>query len=54
MNDTQQKSDSELSDFSLTDILADAELCAEIEKWSATSSIKEGEILFQQGDERLL
>ena len=44
------QTDSGLGDFSLTEILADAELCAEIERWSAPSFIKEGQILFEQGD----
>src|SRR5215469_6802003 len=46
----EQKSDSGLRDFSLSEILADAELCAEIEKCSPPSFVKEGEFLFQQGD----
>jgi CRP-like cAMP-binding protein len=50
MSGTQQKSDLGLSDFSLSEILADAELCAEIEKWSAPSVLKEGDTLFRQGD----
>jgi len=50
MNDLQQPSDVRLSDFSLSEILADAELCAEIEKWSEPSFVKENEILFRQGD----
>src|SRR4051794_10054007 len=50
MIDIQQKSDAGLHDFSLSEILADAELCAEIEKWSPPSFVKEGETLFQQGD----
>jgi CRP-like cAMP-binding protein len=49
MIDIQLKAGSGLSDFSWSDILADAVLCAEIEKWSARSFVKEGEILFQQG-----
>ncbi len=50
MIDVQQKSDSALDEFSLSEILADGEMCAEIEKWSATSFVTAGEILFQQGD----
>jgi CRP-like cAMP-binding protein len=50
MSDTQQNSDPGLSDLSLSEILADAELCAEIEKWSAPFLAKEGEMLFRQGD----
>ena len=50
MIDIQRKLDLEMSDFSLSEILADAELCAEIEKWSPPSFAKEGEILFRQGD----
>lgn len=50
MIDVQQKSDSGLDDFSLSEILADGELCAEIEKWSSASFVNAGEILFQQGD----
>jgi CRP-like cAMP-binding protein len=37
--------------FSLSEILADAELCAEIEQWSSPSFVKQGEILFQQGED---
>jgi len=36
--------------ISLSEILADAELCAEIEQWSPPSPVKQGEILFRQGD----
>jgi CRP-like cAMP-binding protein len=50
MIDAQPKPRSGLNDFSLSEILANAELCAEIEKWSAPSFIKEGQILFEQGD----
>ena len=50
MSAIQQKSDLGLSDFSLSEIMADSELCAEIEKWSAPKFVKEGVILFQQGD----
>ena len=46
----EPKSDSVLRDFSLSEILADAELGAEIEKWSPPSFVKEGETLFRQGD----
>lgn len=48
MSDIQVKSDPGFGDFTLTEILADAELCAEIEKWSPPSFVKEGEILFRQ------
>jgi len=50
MNDIQPNADLGLSDFSLSEVLADAEVCAEIEKWSAPSFVKKGEILFRQGD----
>jgi CRP-like cAMP-binding protein len=50
MKDIQQNSDSGPRDFSLSEVLADAKVCAEIEKWSAPSLVKEGEILFRQGD----
>lgn len=50
MSDTQLISESGLNDFTLTEILADAELCAAIEKWAAPSFVTEGEILFRQGD----
>jgi len=46
----EQKSDSGWRDFSLSEIFADAELCAEIEKWSPPSFVKEGETLFRQGE----
>lgn len=36
----EQKSDSGLRDFSLSEILADGELCAEIEKWSPPTFVK--------------
>lgn len=49
MGDVQQRSDLGLTEFSLSEILADAELCEEIEKWSTPSLVKEGEILFRQG-----
>jgi len=39
-----------LNDFSLSEVLADAELCAEIEKCSKPSFMKENELLFRQGD----
>jgi CRP-like cAMP-binding protein len=32
------------------DVLADAELCSEIEKWSLTNFVKEAKTLFRQGD----
>jgi CRP-like cAMP-binding protein len=50
MIDLQPKCNHGMSDFSLSEILADAELSAEIEKWAAPVLIKEGEILFQQGE----
>ena len=50
MIDVQPKYDPRLSDLSLSEILADAELCAEIEKWAAPSFATEGEVLFRQGD----
>ena len=50
MIDIPRKPDSGLSSFSLSEIMADAELCAEIEKWSAPSFARQGEILFRQGD----
>jgi CRP-like cAMP-binding protein len=50
MNDIQQEPDSELRDFSLSEILADVKLGGDIEKWSPPIFIKEGEILFRQGD----
>jgi CRP-like cAMP-binding protein len=46
----EQKSDSGLRDFSLSQIFADAELCAEIEKWSPPTFVKEGDTLFRQGE----
>jgi CRP-like cAMP-binding protein len=46
----EPKSDSGLRDFSLSEILADGELCAEIEKWSPPSFVNEGETLFRQGE----
>jgi CRP-like cAMP-binding protein len=45
----QQNSDSHVSD-SLSEILADAELCEEIEKWSAPILKRAGETLFRQGE----
>ena len=36
----KQKFDSGLRDFSLSEILADPELCAEIEKWSPPTFAK--------------
>ena len=36
--------------FHFPRILADAELCAEIERWSPPIFVKQGEVLFQQGD----
>ena len=50
MIDIQQNPKSRVGDFSLSEILADAGLCAEIEEWSAPSFVKEGVILFRQGD----
>jgi len=50
MIDTEQQPKSVADDFSLSEILADGELGAEIEKWSVPSFVKEGEILFRQGD----
>lgn len=50
MDDVRQEFDRGLNDFSLSEILADAELCTEIPKWSAPSFVKQGEILFRQGD----
>ena len=50
MSEIETKSDVLLSDFSLSQILADAELCAEIEKWSEPSFVKQNELLFRQGD----
>src|SRR5438270_3376988 len=50
MIDAQQKSDSGLDEFSLSEILADGPLCAALEECSPTSFVKAGEILFQQGD----
>src|SRR5215472_14875144 len=50
MFDIQQNLKSGADDFSLSEILADAELCAEIEKWAPPSFVKQGEILFRQGD----
>jgi hypothetical protein len=50
MSNIQMESDSGLGNFSLSEILADAELCTEIEKWSAPSFVKAGEIHFRQGD----
>jgi CRP-like cAMP-binding protein len=50
MSDLDQTSDSGLRDFSLSEIQADAELCTEIEKWSPPTFVKEGDILFRQGD----
>lgn len=49
MSGIQQMSDSGLDDFSLSEILADADLCTQIEKWSAPTLVKEGEILFREG-----
>jgi CRP-like cAMP-binding protein len=46
----EQKSKYGLRDSSLSEILADAELCAEIEKWSPPTFVKEGETLFRQGE----
>lgn len=50
MSDLQQISDSGLPDLSLSEILANAELGAEIEKRSPAILISSGEILFRQGD----
>ena len=51
MIDVQYKSDAPWSDFSLSEVLADAEFCSEIEKWSPPTFVREGETLFRQGDE---
>jgi CRP-like cAMP-binding protein len=45
----QQNSDSHVGD-SLSEILAETELCEEIEKWSAPILKRAGETLFRQGD----
>ena len=47
----QQIFDSSVRDPSLSEILADSELCEEIEKWSAPILKRAGEILFQQGED---
>ena len=45
----QQNPNSPVGDY-LSEILADNELCEEIEKWSTPILMRAGELLFQQGE----